>query len=54
VLKVNNWETQTKTPLKDREKILDLIAKQVIKDKLAGVGYHVIEDNILLICRRTH
>ena len=44
------WEAQTKTSLTDREKILDVIAELVIRDKLSGVGYHIIDDNILSIC----
>lgn len=45
------WEAHTKTPLSRREEILGFIGAQVIKDKLSGEGYFLIDDNILSICR---
>ncbi|GLU55521.1 hypothetical protein [Dyadobacter frigoris] len=45
------WEAHTKTPLSKREEILGFIGEQVIKDKLSGEGYFLIDDNILSICR---
>lgn len=45
------WEAQTKTPVSKREEILGFIGEQVIKDKLSGEGYFLIDDNVLSICR---
>ncbi|MCF0056052.1 hypothetical protein [Dyadobacter sp. CY356] len=44
------WERHTKIPLSRREEILGFIGEQVIKDKLSGEGYFLIDDNILSIC----
>lgn len=33
------WEARTRTPLSQRNSILQFISEQVIHDKLAGKGY---------------
>lgn len=43
------WVGQTKTPLSQRETILQFIGEQVIKDRLSGPGYFDYTDNIMSI-----
>ncbi len=43
------WEGQTKTPLAQREAILQFIGEQVIQDKLAGSGHFLLSDQILTV-----
>lgn len=43
------WEAQTKTPLSRRKPILRFIGEQVVKDRLAGVGYALFNDMIMTI-----
>ena len=45
-----HWEAHTKTPLSERTDILQFIGEQVLKDRLAGDGYFLIEyDNCMTI-----
>ncbi|CAG4999784.1 hypothetical protein DYBT9275_02305 [Dyadobacter sp. CECT 9275] len=44
------WEARTGTPLARREEILQFVGEQVIKDRLSGNGYFLIDDHILSIC----
>jgi len=45
------WESQTKTPLAQREAILQFIGQLVVNDKLSGNGYFLFDDQIMSICR---
>ena len=42
------WEAQTKTPLSQRTGILQFISEQVIKDRLLGNGYVLIEQDTIM------
>ena len=45
------WEARTKLPLAGRKELLRAIGRQIIKDKLSGDGYSLMNDNIMDICR---
>lgn len=44
-----DWKAQTATPLSERQKILDFIGQQVVKDQTMGKGSYVIYSNSMSI-----
>jgi len=46
-----HWEARTRIPLSRRTDLLRFIGAQIVKDKLAGDGYVLINDSIMEICK---